>query len=104
MCYEVSCHRFLYDYFKIHQTNNCVPIREINEAIDYIEKNSQYQIKIDVTRDSLSAVVNDTEYLDLENRFISFNSNFLQEQPANFCDGLPSDLQKKYAELLEEKA
>ena len=69
----------------------------------YIEESLQYQIKIDVTRDSLSAVINDTENLDLDNRYIKFNLKFLDEQPA-FCDVLPSDLQEKYAELLEKKA
>ena len=103
MCYEVSCRRFLYDYFRIHQTDTRIPIRKINDAVSYIEKTLQYQIKIDMTRDSLSAVINDTENLDLENRFISFKLKFLEEQPV-FCDVLPSDLQEKYAELLEKKA
>ena len=105
MCYEVSCHRFLYDYFQKHQTECCVSIRKINDAINIIEHGLNTQIRIDMTRDSLSSVINNSKNIELDNRYIKFKEGFLREEPIKFYEeDLPSDLQKKYSELLEKKS
>ena len=68
MCYEVSCHRFLYDYFQEHQEDTRVTIRKINIVRRNVEQELKLKLRIDITRDSLSAVVNNTNgCLVLEN-------------------------------------
>ena len=106
MCYEVSCHRFLYDYFQKNRKNSRVSIRQINNIIGTIEKTLSSQIRIDVTQDSLSSVINSSAgnvELELDNRHIVFKDSFLNETSDSFYEEeLPTDLQEKYAELLEQ--
>lgn len=106
MCYEVSCHRFLYDYFQKNRKNSRVSIRQINNIIGTIEKTLSSQIRIDVTQDSLSSVINSSAgnvELELDNRHIRFKDAFLDgPSDSSYEDDLPSELQEKYTELLEQ--
>lgn len=104
MCYEVSCHRFLYDYFQEHQEDTRVTIRKINIVRRNVEQELKLKLRIDITRDSLSAVVNNTNgCLVLENRHIQFLPDFLTNFSIESSDELPDDILQHYKEILKKK-
>ena len=104
MCYEITCHKFLFDYFQKHPKETYVSLRQINNIISTIEKALSSQIRIDVTQDSLSSVINSSAgnvELELDNRHIRFKDAFLDgPSDSSYEDDLPSELQEKYTELL----
>ena len=104
MCYEISCHKFLSDYFRKHPDKTCVSLRQINNVISAIEEKLNDKIRINVTRDSLSSVINSSAgnvELEFDNRHIKVKGAFLTEtSDPSYEDDLPSDLQEKYTELL----